>query len=145
MCCCSRIEYSKPKDYNGRRNAKDVKNILWQMEVCFDGIYIVDKAMKVRTAPCIFPTVLLFGGAESMSKRKRKLAKLKHGPEYKKELKRQLYTKNVVYETRKKLRELKHTRTVREYVKEFMTHASNPKHADDVLCYFLDGCASWVR
>ncbi|XP_022864502.1 uncharacterized protein LOC111384459 [Olea europaea var. sylvestris] len=142
-----RIEYPKPKHYDGRRDAKDVENFLWQMEVYFEGVNLVNETMKVRTASMyLTDTASLWW--------RRKHADVEHGAsridtwdEFKRELKRQFYPENVVYEARKKLRELKQKGTIRDYVKEFTTLMLQiPSMPEDVLLfYFMDGCTTWVR
>ncbi|KAE8692578.1 hypothetical protein F3Y22_tig00110831pilonHSYRG00013 [Hibiscus syriacus] len=68
----------KPQGFNGARDAKEVKNYLWWIEQYFEGIGLNDEAAKLDT-----------------------------WDEFKKELKKLFYPENVVYEARKKLRELK--------------------------------------
>lgn len=45
-----RIEYPQPKMFEGKREAKDVENFLWQIEVYFEGVNILEEGMKVRIA-----------------------------------------------------------------------------------------------
>ncbi|XP_022844753.1 uncharacterized protein LOC111367889 [Olea europaea var. sylvestris] len=141
------IDYPKPKEYDGRRDAADMENFLWQMEVYFDGINIVEAAMKVQTTSMYLSDIVALWWRRKHDEIARGACKFDTWDKFKREIKRQFYPENVVYEARKKLRELKHTRTIREYVKEFTTLMlqipSTPD--DDLLFYFLDGCATWVR
>jgi archaellum component FlaC len=142
-----RIEYPKPKHYDGRRDAKDVENFLWQMEVYFEGVNLIDEAMKVRTATMYLSDTASLWWRRKHADIEKGACQIDTWEMFKKELKRQFYPENVVYEARKKLRELKHRGTIRDYVKEFTTLMLQiPSMPDDVLLfYFLDGCAPWVR
>ncbi|KAI3470592.1 hypothetical protein Pfo_027255 [Paulownia fortunei] len=64
--------------------------------------------------------------------------------DFKKELKRHFYPKNVVYEARKKLRELKQRGTIREYVKDFTTIMLQIPNLseEDLLFHFVDDVKS---
>ncbi|XP_019238284.1 PREDICTED: uncharacterized protein LOC109218379 [Nicotiana attenuata] len=60
---------------------------------------------------------------------------------------RQFYPQNVVNEARRKLRELKQTTSIREYVKEFtklILQIPNMS-SDDLLFYFMDGLQNWAK
>ncbi|KAI3453949.1 hypothetical protein Pfo_010612 [Paulownia fortunei] len=61
-----------------------------------------------------------------------------------KELKRHFYPENVVYEARKKLRELKQRGTIREYVKDFTTIMLQIPNLseEDLLFHFVDDVKS---
>nr|XP_033510766.1 uncharacterized protein LOC117275574 [Nicotiana tomentosiformis] len=67
--------------------------------------------------------------------------------QFKKELKKQFYPMNVVYEARRKLRELQQMATIREYVREFtslMLQISSLSE-EDFLFYFMDGLQNWAK
>uniref|UniRef100_A0A0D3C9D7 Retrotransposon gag domain-containing protein n=1 Tax=Brassica oleracea var. oleracea TaxID=109376 RepID=A0A0D3C9D7_BRAOL len=98
-----KVELLKPNRFNGVRDAKEVENFLWQMEIYFDNLN--------------------------------------------KELKRQFYPENVVYEARKKLRELRQRGSIRDYVKEFTTLMLQIPNmtAEDLVFYFTDGLQSWAK
>ncbi|KAI3451352.1 hypothetical protein Pfo_008017 [Paulownia fortunei] len=64
-----------------------------------------------------------------------------------KELKQHFYPKNVVYEARKKLRELKQQGTIREYVKGFTTIMLQIPNLskEDLLFHFVAGLQQWAK
>jgi len=67
--------------------------------------------------------------------------------DFKKELKKKVYPENVVYEARKKLRELKHKTTISVYVRNFtilMLQIPNLT-TDELLFYFIDGLQNWAK
>lgn len=47
-----RLEIPKPKTFDGKRDAKEVENFLWDLEQYFDVMRIVEEPAKVRTATC---------------------------------------------------------------------------------------------
>lgn len=65
----------------------------------------------------------------------------------KRELKAQFLPENVEYLARRQLRELKHTGTVREYVKQFSALMLDIKDMAeyDKLFYFMEGLQPWAR
>lgn len=138
------IEYQKPKYYDGRRDAKDVENFLWQMEVYFEGVNLIDEAMKVRTAFMYLTYMASLWWHRKDAVVENGACRIDTWDEFKRELKRQFYPENVVYEARKKLRELKQKGTISDYVKEFTTLMLQiPSMLKDVLLfYFIDGCTT---
>ena len=67
--------------------------------------------------------------------------------QFKVELKRQFYPQNVVHEARRRLRELKQTSSIRDYVKEFtnLTLQIPSLTSEDMLFYFMDGLQNWAK
>lgn len=67
--------------------------------------------------------------------------------QFKVEFKRQFFLNNVLYEARCKLRELKQTGSIRDYVKEFTTLMLQIPNlnSDDFLFYFIDGLQNWAK
>ncbi|QHO25559.1 uncharacterized protein DS421_12g382090 [Arachis hypogaea] len=117
----TKIDLPKPKEFKGVRDAREVENFLWQMERYFEGQGVVEEAIKVRTAA-------LYLSDNATLWWRRKCVDMENGTcniatweDFKRELKRQFFPENVVYEARKKLRELKHKSTISDYVKEFTT------------------------
>ena len=50
-----RLDLPKPKEFKGVRNAKEVKNFLWQRERYAEGLVLDNDQVKVRTTS-LFPT-----------------------------------------------------------------------------------------
>ncbi|GJW10522.1 putative retrotransposon gag domain, aspartic peptidase domain protein [Tanacetum coccineum] len=63
------------------------------------------------------------------------------------DLKKQFYPENAKHEAKSRLRKLKHSGTIREYVKAFTTLVLEiPDLSDqDFLFYFLDGLQGWAK
>ncbi|KAK3024056.1 hypothetical protein RJ639_042967 [Escallonia herrerae] len=86
----SRVDMPKPKEFGGKRDAKELDNYIWHMEKYCDiekGLYTID-TWEV----------------------------------FKKEIKKQFYPENVAYEARKKMKELRHKGSARDYVKGFASN-----------------------
>ncbi|RVW12932.1 hypothetical protein CK203_096852 [Vitis vinifera] len=118
-----RVEVPKPHTFNGKRDAKELDNFLWHMERYFEAIALMDEATKRGT--CTIDTWDAF----------------------KREIKRQFYPEDVAYLARKSLKRLKHTGSIREYVKEFSTLMLEiPNMAEeDLLFNFMDNLQSWAE
>ena len=69
------------------------------------------------------------------------------GDTFKREIKRQFYPEDVTYLARKNLKHLKHTSSIREYVKEFSTLMFEiPNMSEEELLFnFMDNLQSWVK
>lgn len=63
------------------------------------------------------------------------------------EFKRQFLPNNVLYEARRKLRDLKQTGSIRDYVKEITTLMLQIPNltSDDLLFHFMDGWQNWAK
>ncbi|KAK3031419.1 hypothetical protein RJ639_036160 [Escallonia herrerae] len=103
-----RVDTPKPKEFGGKRDAKELDNYIWHMERYFEGASITDEKTKVRTA-----TLYLTDTATLWWRRKhydieKGLYTIDSWEVFKKEIKKQFHPKNVAYEARKKMKELKH-------------------------------------
>lgn len=67
--------------------------------------------------------------------------------QFKDELKEQFYPQNVVDEARRKLRELKQTSSIHNYVREFtkLSLLVTSFSSEDLLFFFLDGLQNWAK
>ncbi|KAK3010939.1 hypothetical protein RJ639_011835 [Escallonia herrerae] len=83
-----RVDTPKPKEFGGKRDAKELDNYIWHMERYFEGASITDEKTK---------GLYTIGTWEV----------------FKKEIKKQFYPENVAYEARKKMKELRHKGSVR--------------------------------
>ncbi|RVX00152.1 hypothetical protein CK203_026596 [Vitis vinifera] len=119
-----RVEVPKPHTFSGKRDAKELDNFLWHMERYFEAIALTDEATK-RERTCTIDTWDAF----------------------KREIKRQFYPEDVAYLARKSLKRLKHTGSIREYVKEFSTLMLEiPNMAEEELLFnFMDNLQSWAE
>ncbi|RVW87492.1 hypothetical protein CK203_036260 [Vitis vinifera] len=142
-----RVEVPKPHTFNGKRDAKKLDNFLWHMERYFEAIALTDEATKVRTA-----TLYLTDNATLWWRRRfvdieKGTCTIDTWDAFKREIKRQFYPKDVAYLARKSMKRLKHTGSIREYVKEFSTLMLEiPNMSEEELLFnFMDNLQSWAE
>ena len=142
-----RVEVPKPYSFSGNRDAKELDNYLWHMERHFEAIGLNDEATKVRTA-----TFYLLDNATLWWHRKsvemeRGTCTIDTWADFKREIKKQIYPEDVEYMARKKIKHLKHTGSIRDYVKEFSSLMLEAPCMDekDLLFNFMDNLQSWVE
>ena len=142
-----RVEVPKPHSFSGNRDAKELDNYLWHMERYFEAIGLNDEETKVRTA-----TFYLLDNATLWWRRK--FVEMERGTctidtlaDFKREIKKQFYPEDVKYMVRKKIKHLKHTGSIRDYVKEFSSLMLEAPGLDekDLLFNFMDNLQSWVE
>ena len=135
-----RVEVPKPHSFSGNRDAKELDNYLWHMERYFEAIGLNNEATKVQTA-----TLYLIDNATLWWRRK--FSEMEKGTciidtwaDFKREIKKQFYPKDVEYMARKKIKHLKHTGSIRDYVKEFSSLMLEAPGMDekDLVFNFMD-------
>ncbi|XP_070045983.1 uncharacterized protein [Nicotiana tomentosiformis] len=136
-----------PEVVSSVRDAQEVETFLWDLENYF-------KHGKVREDEAMINTAVLYLSEVAMLWWRRKMADVDKGlctirtwDQFKAEFKRQFFPNNVLYEVRRKLRELKQTRSIRVYVKEFTTLMLQIPNLtnDDLLFHFMDGFQNWAK
>ena len=117
------------------------------MEHYFEAIALTDEATKVRTA-----TLYLTDNATLWWRRR--FAYIEKGTctidtwdAFKREIKRQFYPEDVAYLARKNMKRLKHTGSIREYVKEFSTLMLEIPNMfeEELLFNFMHNLQSWAK
>nr|XP_010320224.1 uncharacterized protein LOC104647157 [Solanum lycopersicum] len=143
----SRVEVPKPPTFKGVHDALEVGNFLWHLENYFRCNRVRIDANKINTA-------MLYLSDVAMLWWKRKDAEIKRGTrtidtweQFLEEFKKAFFPNNVVYEMKHKLWELKQTRSIRAYVKEFtfLTLQIPQLTEEDMLFTFMDGLKNWAR
>jgi hypothetical protein len=143
-----RMEAPKPKAYDGSRSARDIDNFIYHMERYFDATFMLDDGSKLRTIPLFLGDVATLWWrriCEDVARGRR--AAVSTWQEFKAELKRQFYPEHATDDARRKLRRLKQTGTVRDYVKAFteLMLEIPDMTEQDALFAFEDGLASWAQ
>lgn len=141
-----RTRVPEPHSFGGMRDAKELENFIFDMEQYFLATG-AEEGGKVSTA-----TMYLSGDAKLWWRTK--YTDIQCGrctvdtwDVLKQELRSQFFPENVEYNARKQLRDLKHTGTVHEYVKQFSTLMLDIKDMSekDKLFSFLEGLKPWAR
>ena len=142
-----RVEMPKPHTFIGKRDAKELDNYLWHMERYFEAIALTDEATKVRTATLyLTDNATLWWGRRFMEIEKGTCT-IDTWANFKREIKRKFYPEDVGYIARKKMRHLKHTGSIRDYVKEFsslMLEAPD-MNEKELLFNFMDNLRGWAE
>ena len=122
------------------KNDQDVENLLWQIDAYFEHVNMQSEVAKIRMDDMyLIDTAILWWRRKKMDMDR--VFFIDDCEQFSEELKRQFYPLNVVHEARQRLRELKQTSSILDYVKEFtkLTLRNSSLTSDDLLFYFLDG------
>ncbi|KAG6627028.1 hypothetical protein CIPAW_15G094100 [Carya illinoinensis] len=146
MMATPRVDTPKPKEFDGKRDAKELENYMWHMERYFEALNMQDEHVKVRTASLYLTNLAGTWWRRKHSEIEKGTCTIDSWEEFKCELKRQFYPENVAIHARKRMKELKHTSSICNYVEEFsalMFQITNMRE-EDLLFNFIDGLKSWV-
>ncbi|XP_070049262.1 uncharacterized protein [Nicotiana tomentosiformis] len=143
----TKIEGPKSKEFRGERDAQEVEKFIWKMEDYFEHLYIADKAAKIWAATVYLAETAMLWWRRKKADMEKGICSIKSWDQFKFELKRQFYPQNVVNEARKKLRELRQTTSISEYVENFTKLIMQIPNlaSDDLLFTFIDGLQDWAR
>ena len=143
----AKVKVPEPRAYNGARDARELENFLFDVEQYFKAARVQGEETKVTMA-----TMYLTGDAKLWWRTKWDdiqggRCTIETWADLKKELKAQFLPENVEYMARRQLRDLKHTGTVREYVKQFSALMLDIRDMseNDKLFYFMEGLKPWAR
>ncbi|RVW61528.1 hypothetical protein CK203_066547 [Vitis vinifera] len=143
----SRVEVPKPHRFSGKRDAKELDNFLWHMERYFEAIALTDEAAKVRTATLYLIDTATLWWRRRFADMEKGICTIETWEDFKREIKKQFYPEDVAYLARKNMRRLKHTGSIRDYVKEFsslMLEIPNMTQ-EELLFNFMDNLQGWAE
>lgn len=114
----SKIQVAEPKGFNGKWNAKELENYLWDMKQFFKAVHIPNGVRVSIT--CMYLT----GDAKlwwhiKVDDIKSERPQITTWETLKKELKDQFLPTNIIWVAKESLKRLRHTGSMRDYVKEF--------------------------
>ncbi|XP_060181990.1 uncharacterized protein LOC132611597 [Lycium barbarum] len=142
-----KLKIPEPKPYQGARNAKEVENLIFDIEQYFDAVGELEEPKKVATS-----AMYLQGDAKLWWRVKYEAIKagedaLETWEELKAAICLQFFPENVEYNARRKLRELRQTKSVRDYVREFSALMLNIRDMGDKdkLFTFMEGLKPYAR
>ncbi|KAJ9705479.1 hypothetical protein PVL29_003496 [Vitis rotundifolia] len=143
----SRVEVPKPQGFSGKRDAKELDNFLWHMERYFEAIALIDEAAKVRTATLYLTDTATLWWRRRFADMEKGICTIETWDDFKREIKRQFYPEDVAYLARKNMRRLKHTGSIRGYVKEFsLLMLEIPNMTEEELLFnFMDNLQGWAE
>ena len=142
-----RVEVPKPHTFSGQRDAKELDNFLWHMERYFEAITLTDEAMKVRIATLYLTDNATLWWRRRFLEIEKGTCTIDTWADFKREIKKQFYPEDVEYLARKKIKYLKHTGSIRDYVKEFSSlKLEAPGMNEKTLLFeFMDNLQGWAK
>ena len=143
----SRVKVPKPQGFSGKKDAKELANFLWHMERYFEAISLTDEAAKVRTATIYLTNTVTLWWRRRFADMEKDICTIETWEDFKKEIKRQFYPKDVAYLARKNMRRFKHTGSICDYVKEFSSLMLEiPNMTEEGLLFnFMDNLQGWAK
>ncbi|XP_070005921.1 uncharacterized protein [Nicotiana sylvestris] len=142
-----KLKILEPKPYDGSRDAKEVENFIFDIEQYFNAVGQLEETKKVAT-----DAMYLQGDAKLLWRVKYEAIRagedtLQTWAELKAAIRLQFFPENVKYNARRKLRELRQTRVVRECVREFSALMLNicDMGDKDKLFAFIEGLKPHAR
>ncbi|KAL0373604.1 UNVERIFIED_CONTAM: hypothetical protein Sradi_3276100 [Sesamum radiatum] len=143
----SKVKVPDPKPFAGAHSAKELENFLWDMETYFQ-VARVPEAEKVSiTSMYLTGDAKLWWRTRFSDDASANRDRIETWDVLKKELKDQFMPCNTSWLARESLRKLKHTGTVRDYVKEFSSLMLDVRDMseEDKLFNFLSGLQTWAQ
>ncbi|CAN6728768.1 unnamed protein product [Malus baccata var. baccata] len=141
------IDSFKPKSYNGKREAKELDTFVWNVERYFKYLKLEDDESKISTATMFLAdNALMWWRSRSMEIEQGTFS-LTTWDEFKKDLMLHFYPQNAKYEAKEKLRWLKQTGSVKDYVNTFVSLLFEVPNMleEDKLMYFMSGLQNWAK
>ncbi|XP_020082254.1 uncharacterized protein LOC109705882 [Ananas comosus] len=143
----SKVRVPEAQNFRGTRDEKKVDNFLWHMERYFKAVRLDKEEEKVQAASMYLADNAMLWWRRCSAEAEKGQCSLKTWEDFVRELKAQFYPEHIEYLARKQLRRLKHTGTLKEYVKEYsklMLSITNMAE-EDCLFFFLDGLQPWAN
>ena len=143
----SKLRVPEPKPFHGARDAKEIENFLWDMESYFSAARVPDDEKVSLTSMYLVGDAKLWWRTRLNEDASANRPKIDTWEALKKELKDQFLPCNTGWVARESLKKLKHTGTVRDYVKQFsslMLDIQNMSE-EDKMFNFLSGLQNWAQ
>ena len=143
----AKVRVLEPKGFDGGRSAKEIENILWDMEQFFRATQVADEEKVSITGMYLLGDAKLWWRARLEGDAESGRPQISTWETLKRELKEKFLPTNVAWLARESLRKLKQTRTVQEYVKEFSSLMLDIKNMseEDKLFNFVSGLQTWAQ
>ena len=128
-------------------DAKELDNFLWHMERYFKVIALTDKAAKVHTDMLYLNDNATLWWCRRFLEIEKGICTIDIRADFKREIMKQFYPEDVEYLARKKIKYLKHTGSIRDYVKEFSSLMLEAPGMNEktLLFKFMDNLQGWAE
>ncbi|XP_059663489.1 uncharacterized protein LOC132309170 [Cornus florida] len=145
-----KIKVPDPKSFSGTRNAKELENFLWDMEQYCKAARIPDGEKVTITSmylSCDACDAKLWWRTWTEDDASAGRPWIEVWETLKKELKDQFLPQNTAWIARESLKKLKHTGTVRDYMKDFSSLMLDIRNMseEDKLFNFMSGLQPWAQ
>uniref|UniRef100_A0A803MP99 Ty3 transposon capsid-like protein domain-containing protein n=1 Tax=Chenopodium quinoa TaxID=63459 RepID=A0A803MP99_CHEQI len=142
-----KVEIPKPPKYHGKRDAREIDNFLCSMERYFEAVHLEEDASKINV-------VTMYLGDDAILWWRRREQDIKSGScsirtwdQFKEDFKKQFRPHDAAKVSMMKLRELKHSSTIKEYIKQFTTLVLEVDNLPEAaqLIYSIGGLQRWAQ
>ncbi|GKU97925.1 hypothetical protein SLEP1_g10998 [Rubroshorea leprosula] len=142
-----KLKVPEPPKYGGKCDSKELNNFLWMVESYLDAMNISDDFTKIRMATMYFEHDATLWWRRRHAEMQRGLCNINTWEVFKGEFRKQFYPENVEEAAMKKLRVLKHTGLIKDYIKEYNSLMLKIPDMTEKnwLFYFMDGLQWWVE
>ncbi|KAF2282496.1 hypothetical protein GH714_044019 [Hevea brasiliensis] len=142
-----RAKIPEPKSFGGARDAREVDNFIFDMELYFTATKNDSDAGQLKMVPMYLANDAKLWWRTKVEQSISGQCSIVTWDDFKKALKAQFYPENVAYNARCKLAELQHTGSIREYVRSFTALMLDIKDMSeaDRLFNFQKGLKPWAR
>ncbi|KAK9725073.1 hypothetical protein RND81_05G120500 [Saponaria officinalis] len=136
----------QPK-FSGRRDAREIDTFFWSVERYLNAMGITDDASKINTATMYLVDDACLWWRRREAEMNKGLCQISTWEEFKADFKKQFYPENAREVALRKLRALKHTGTIKDYIKQYSSLLLDIDNLpEDVsLLYFMDGLQRWAE
>ena len=143
----SKVRVPEPKGFNDNRNAKELENFLWDIEQFFKAAHVPDGEKVSITSMYLTGDAKLWWRTRVEDDAESGRPQITTWETLKKELKDQFLPTNTAWVAKETLKRLRHTGSVREYVKEFSSLMLDIKNMseEDKLFNFMSGLQGWAQ
>lgn len=143
----SKIRVPSPDTFSGTRSSKELENFLWDMEQYFRAARIPDNEKVTITSMYLSGDAKLWWRTRMADDASAGRPRIADWGTLKKELKDQFLPGNTAWVARENLRKLKHTGSMRDYVKDFSSLILDivDMSESDKLFNFLSGLQGWAQ
>ncbi|GKV49230.1 hypothetical protein SLEP1_g55993 [Rubroshorea leprosula] len=142
-----KLKVPDPPRYGGKRDSKELDNFLWMVESYLDAMNISDDSAKIRMATMYFEHDATLWWRRRHAEMQRGLCNINTWEVFKGEFHKQFYPENAEEAAMKKLRVLKHTGLIKDYIREYnslMLEIPDMTEKNRLL-YFMDGLQRWAE
>ena len=142
-----RLKVPEPKKFEGTRSAKDLENFIWDMQEYFVAANIPEDRQVSMASMYMSGDAKLWYRTRTEEDENAGRPRIETWNSLRQELREQFMPTNTTWLARDRLKKLRQTGTVREYVKEFSSCLLDIKNMseEDKLFNFITGLQPWAQ